>query len=44
MVAFLEIVVIDVLNPLSIITVPYILNAISKLLGILTYYIWGILD
>lgn len=44
MVAFLEIVVIDVLNSLSIITVPYILNAISKLLGILTYYIWGILD
>lgn len=44
MVAFLEIVVINMLNPLSIITVQYILNAISKLLGILTYYIWGILD
>jgi len=36
MVAFLEIVVINVLSPLSIITVQYILNAVFKLLGILT--------
>lgn len=36
-VAVLEILVINMLNPLSIITVQYILNAVSKLLGILTY-------